>query len=160
MAVKPIPDGYHTVTPYLIVRDAARALDFYRQALGAEELFRMPSPDGKVAHAEIQVGTSRIMLGDECPAMNARSAQTIGGSPVGLCVYVEDVDARFAKAIAAGGKQIRPVKNQFYGDRSGTLEDPFGLQWTIATHVEDVPPEELGKRAAQAMKEYACGQPG
>jgi PhnB protein len=153
MAVKPIPDGYHSVTPYLIVRGAARALDFYRKAFGATELFRMADPSGKVGHAEMQIGNSRLMLADEHPEMGARSPESIGGSPVGMCLYVEDVDRLFAQAIAAGGKEERPVRDQFYGDRSGTLRDPFGHQWTIATHKEDVPPDELHRRAMEAMKQ-------
>jgi PhnB protein len=153
MAVKPIPEGYHTVTPYLIVKGAARALDFYKKAFNASELFRMADPSGNVGHAEIQIGNSRIMLGDESPEMGARGPETLGGSPVGICLYVEDVDRLFKQAIAAGGKEERPVKDQFYGDRSGTLRDPFGHQWTIATHKEDVPPDELKRRAAVAMQQ-------
>jgi|SRR6185503_2507847 PhnB protein len=145
---KPIPDGYYTVTPYLITKGAGNALDFYKKAFGATELMRMPTPDGKVMHAEIQIGNSRIMLADECPEMDARSPQALGGSPVTLLLYVEDVDSFYKKAISAGGKEVRPVKDQFYGDRSGSLTDPFGHTWHIATHVEDVPPAELQKRAA------------
>ena len=148
MAVQPIPEGYHSVTPYLIVNGAAKALDFYAQALGAEERMRMPGPGGKVMHAEIQIGDSVVMLADEFPEMGARSPQSIGGTPVGICLYVEDVDAVFKRAIAAGAKEERPLVNQFYGDRSGTIIDPFGHKWTIATHVEDVTPEEMGRRAA------------
>lgn len=147
MPVKPIPDGYHTATPYLIVKGAADAIEFYKKAFGATEMLRMPTPDGKVMHAEIKIGDSPIMLADECPEMGARSPQTIGGSPVSLMLYVEDVDKLFAQAIAAGGKVKRPVADQFYGDRSGGLEDPFGHQWHLSTHVEDVSPEELKKRA-------------
>jgi len=148
MAVQPIPEGYHSVTPYLIVNGAAKALDFYAQALGAEERMRMPGPGGKVMHAGIQIGDSVVMLADEFPEMGARSPQSIGGTPVGICLYVEDVDAVFKRAIAAGAKEERPLVNQFYGDRSGTIIDPFGHKWTIATHVEDVTPEEMGRRAA------------
>jgi PhnB protein len=151
MSVKPIPDGYHSVTPYLIVKGAARALEFYKKGLGAEERVRMPGPDGKIMHAEIQIGDSMVMLADEFPQMGAVSPQTIGGTPVGICLYVKDVDSLFKQAIAAGGKEERPVMNQFYGDRSGTLIDPFGHKWTIATHVEDVTGEEMQRRMA-AMK--------
>src|SRR3954469_16886250 len=137
MAVKPIPEGYHSVTPYLIVDDAARALEFYKNAFGAVELMRMPAPNGRIGHAEIRIGDSPVMLADESPQMNARSARAIGGSPVSLMVYVEDVDARVAQAVAAGATLVRPVANQFYGDRTGGVEDPFGYHWHIATHVED-----------------------
>lgn len=146
--VKPIPDGYHSVTPYLIVSDGARAIEFYKQAFGATELFRMDAPGGKIGHAEIRIGDSNIMLADEHPEMNARSPQTLGGSPVSIMLYVEDVDAQTEKAIAAGAKVLRPVETKFYGDRGGSFEDPFGHQWHIATHVEDVPHEELERRAA------------
>jgi len=151
MAVKPIPDGYHTVTPYLIVKGAAKALEFYKKALGAEERVRMPGPEGKIMHAEIQIGDSTIMLADEFPQMGAVSPQSLGGTPVGICLYVQDVDTLFKRAIAAGGKEERPLQNQFYGDRSGTMVDPFGHKWTIATHIEDVTPEEMQRRMA-AMK--------
>ena len=153
MAVKPIPDGYHTVTPYLIVHDAAKALDFYKKALGARELFRMAVPDGRVGHAEMQVGNSRFMLADECPEMGAKSATTLGGTPVSVYLYVEDADASFDRAVTAGATVVHPMKDQFYGDRSGTVADPFGLQWHIATHKEDVAPDELHRRAAAAMKQ-------
>lgn len=148
MAVKPIPDGYHSVTPYLIVREAAKALDFYKKALNAKELLRMDGPDGKIGHAEIKVGDSPIMLADEFPAMGFRSPQSLGGAGVSLMIYVEDVDARFNQAVSAGAKVLRPVKDQFYGDRSGTVEDPFGHVWTISTHKEDLSMEEIHKRAA------------
>jgi PhnB protein len=151
MSVKPIPDGYHSVTPYLIVKGAARALEFYKKGLGAEERMRMAGPGDKIMHAEIQIGDSVVMLADEFPQMGALSPQTIGGTPVGICLYVKDVDSLFKQAIAAGGKEERPVMNQFYGDRSGTLIDPFGHKWTIATHVEDVTGEEMQRRMA-AMK--------
>jgi PhnB protein len=151
VAIKPIPDGYHTATPYLIVHDAKAALAFYVQAFGAVELMRLEGPDGKVGHAEIRIGDSPIMLADEHPQMGFRSPRALGGTPVSLMLYVEDVDARFARALAAGAKALRPVQDQFYGDRSGTLEDPFGHVWTIGTHVEDVSPEEIQRRVA-AMK--------
>jgi PhnB protein len=152
MSVKPIPDGYHTVTPYLIVNNAARAIDFYKRAFGATELVRMEQPGGKVGHAEIEIGDSRIMLADEFPEMGARSPESLGGSPVSMLIYVEDVDARFRQAISAGAKELRPVKDQFYGDRSGTLADPFGHTWTIGTHTEDVTPEEMDRRMAKYME--------
>ncbi len=151
--MKPIPDGYHTATAYLIVKDAASALEFYRKVFGATELMRLPGPGGKVMHAEMQFGDSRIMLADEFPEMGARSPHAFGGSPVSMHLYVEDVDARFKKAIAAGATEKRPVKDQFYGDRSGTLVDPFGHVWTIATHKEDLSPEEVTKRFKAEMKE-------
>jgi PhnB protein len=147
---KPIPDGYHSVTPYLIIKGAAAALDYYTRAFGATELFRMPAPEGKIGHAEIKIGDSPIMLADECPEMGYKSPQTLGGSPVSLMIYVEDVDSVFKQAIAAGGKEQRPVKDQFYGDRSGTLEDPFGHVWHVATHTEDVSSEEMERRAKAA----------
>lgn len=141
-------DGYHTATPYLIVNDAARAIEFYKHAFGAAELMRISAPGGKVGHAEIQIGDSRIMLADEAPQCDARSPQSIGGTPVSLMLYLEDVDAVVARAVSLGAKVLMPIKDQFYGDRSGTIADPFGHKWTIATHTEDVPPEELEKRAA------------
>ncbi len=152
MAVKPVPAGYHTVTPYLIIKGAARAIDFYKQAFGATELMRFPGPDGKVAHAEIKIGDSPIMLGDEAPQMNAVSPQSLGGTPVGILLYVEDVDTMFNRAVAAGATVERPVQDQFYGDRSGTLTDPFGHKWTLATHKEDVSHEEMQRRMQAMMK--------
>ena len=145
---KPIPDGYHSVTPYLCVNDAARAIEFYKQAFGATEVLRFEAPGGKIGHAEIKIGDSQIMLADEFPEMGFRSPQTIGGSPVALYLYVEDVDALADQAVAAGAKLVKPVKDQFYGDRNGQLEDPFGHAWYISTHTEDVSPEELHKRVA------------
>lgn len=146
MTVKPIPDGYATVAPYLTVHDAAGAIAFYQQAFGATELMRLAAPSGKLAHAEIKIGNSLIMLSDEFPEMGGRSAQALGGTPVTLMVYVEDVDTIFRQAIAAGATEVRPVENQFYGDRAGTLSDPFGHMWTIASHVEDVSMEEVNAR--------------
>ena len=146
MPAKPIPDGYHTATPYLIVKGAANAIDFYKKAFGARELMRHAEPSGKVGHAEIKIGNSPIMLADEYPDMGFRAPQSAGGSGTGILLYVEDVDTWFARAIAAGGKELRPVKDQFYGDRSGTLTDPFGHLWTISTHKEDVSPEEMRRR--------------
>ena len=154
MSVKSIPDGYHTATPYLIVKDAARAIEFYKQAFGATELFRLADPNGKVGHAEIKIGDSPIMLADEFPEMGAVSPQTLGGTPVSILLYVDDVDAFAAQAIAAGAKVLRPVQDQFYGDRSGTFADPFGHKWGFATHKEDVAAEEIQKRFADMMQQH------
>src|SRR5262249_24452325 len=153
----PIPDGYHTVTPYLIVKDGARAIDFYKKAFGATEMLRMADPTtGKIGHAEIKIGDSPIMLAEEFPQMDAKSPQSLGGSRVGLALYVKDVDAVVAQAIAAGATVLRPVADQFYGDRSGTLADPFGHKWTVATHKEDVSPEELYRRFEAAVKQHGA----
>ena len=152
MATKAIPEGYSTATPYLIIKGAAEAIEFYKRAFGATEMLRMADPQGRVGHAEIKIGDSVIMLADEHPAMGYRSPRALGGSSVSILLYLEDVDTVFARAVKAGAKALRPVTNQFYGDRSGTLEDPFGHVWTIATHVEDVPPEEMKRRAEAAMK--------
>jgi PhnB protein len=148
MPVKPVPEGYHTVTPYLIVNGGAKAIEFYKRALGATEKLRLEGPDGKIGHAEIEIGDSVVMLADEFPEMGAKSPQSIGGTPVGICLYVENVDARFEQAVKAGAKIERPLQDQFYGDRSGTVIDPFGHKWTIATHIEDVSEEELSRRMA------------
>jgi len=148
--VKPIPEGYHTVTPYLIVRNAARAIEFYKKAFGATELMRMAEPSGRIGHAEIRIGDSPIMLADEVPEMGFRSPESFGGSPVSILLYVEEVDAVFNQAVAAGAKVQRPVADQFYGDRTGGVTDPFGHVWYVATHMEDVSPEEMRKRAAAA----------
>ena len=148
MSVKALPDGYATVTPYLIIQGAAQAIEFYQAVFGASERMRLPTPDGRVAHAEIEVGNSLLMLADESLERGAKSPTTIGGTPVSFHVYVADVDAVYAKALAAGAKPIRPVENQFYGDRSGMFADPFGHSWNVATHVEDVSPAELQKRMA------------
>jgi PhnB protein len=143
MAVKPIPQGYHSITPYLIIKGAAAAIDFYKKAFGATELFRMPDATGKgIGHAEIKIGDSPIMMADEQPEMY-RSPQSLGGTPVSLMLYVDDVDTVFPRAISAGAKVVKPVQDQFYGDRSGTLHDPFGHLWTISTHKKDVTPEEM-----------------
>lgn len=146
MAVKPIPEGYHSVTPYLIVNGAADAIEYYQKAFGAVELFRFPVPGGKIGHAEIKIGDSPIMLADEHPETGHKSPQSYGGTSVSLMIYVEDVDTTFKQAIAAGGKEQRAVADQFYGDRLGTLTDPFGHVWTIATHKEDVSMEEMQRR--------------
>ena len=146
-AVKAIPDGYPQVTPYLCVDGAAAAIDFYGKVLGATERMRMGGPDGKVGHAELQIGSGLVMLADEFPGMGQRSPRALGGSPVTVSIYVEDVDAVFAKALDAGAKQVREVTDQFYGDRAGQFEDPWGHLWSIATHVEDVSPEEMARRA-------------
>jgi PhnB protein len=151
--VKPIPEGYHSVTPYLILSGAADAIEFYKTAFGAAEVMRMPAPGGKVGHAEVEIGGSRIMLADEYPDMGYRGPKAIGGTPVTLHLYVEDVDAVARQAVAAGAKELRPVKDQFYGDRSGSFEDPFGHVWHISTHKEEVPPDELKRRAEEAMKQ-------
>jgi PhnB protein len=151
MAVKPIPDEYPRVTPYLCVDGAAAAIEFYSSVFGANERMRMPAPEGKIGHAELQLGDSMFMLSDEFPEMGGRSPRTIGGTPVIMNVYVDDVDAVFERAVQAGATVLRPVENQFYGDRSGQFEDPFGHQWNVASHVEDVPPDEMERRVAQAM---------
>jgi PhnB protein len=153
MAVKAIPEGYHAATPYLVVDGAARALEFYRKAFGARERMRFPAPGGKIGHAEIAIGGSTIMLADEHPEMGYRGPHATGGSPVSIHLYVENVDAVFSRALAAGATALQPVKDQFYGDRSGTLRDPFGHVWSIATHKEDLSPEEMHRRAEAAMKQ-------
>ena len=157
MATKPIPDGYRTATPYLIIKGAADAIEFYKRAFGATELLRMADPHGRVGHAEIKIGDSVIMLADEHPAMGYRGPRSLGGSSVSILLYLEDVDGVFERAVKAGARAQRPVADQFYGDRSGTLEDPFGHVWTVATHVEDVSPEEMQRRAEAAMKSAATG---
>ncbi len=149
--VKPIPEGYPQVSPYLCVDGAAAAIDFYVKIFGAIERVRMPAPGDKVGHAELQIGDSLIMLADEFPEMNVRGPKSFGGTAVTMSVYVEDVDDVFDRAVKAGAKPMRPVENQFYGDRSGQFEDPFGHRWSVATHVEDVPPDEMEKRMAEAM---------
>jgi PhnB protein len=146
--VKPTPEGYHSVTPYLIVVGAAEAIEFYKKSFGATELMRMPGPEGRIGHAEIRIGDSHVMLADENPAMPYRGPKSLGGSPISLLLYVEDVDTTVERAVAAGARLLRPVQDQFYGDRTGGIEDPFGHQWLVATHIEDVSPEELRKRSA------------
>ena len=150
--VRPVPAGYHTVTPYLTVDDGARAIDFYVRAFGAREKERMPGPGGKIMHAELRVGDSVVMLSDEFPGMStARSPKALGGTTGGLFLYLPDVDAAFKRAVEAGGKVLMPLTDMFWGDRFGKLEDPFGNQWTMATHVEDVPHDEMRRRADDAM---------
>jgi PhnB protein len=146
----PIPDGYPRLTPYLIVDDGSAAVDFYTSIFGATERMRMAEPDGKIGHTELELGDSLIMLADEHPEVGALSPRSVGGSPVSLHVYVDDADDVFERAIAAGATSQRPVEDQFYGDRLGVFEDPFGHRWNVATHVEDVSPEEMEKRAADA----------
>jgi PhnB protein len=154
--VKPIPDGYHTVTPYLIINGAAKAIEFYKKAFAAAEVMRMPTPQGTIGHAEIRIGNSPVMMADEFPQMGARGPAAIGGTPVSLMLYVEDVDAIFNRAVAAGAKVQRPVTDMFYGDRAGAVVDPFGHIWHIATRKENLSMEELGKRAAAAFAGGKC----
>ena len=153
--VKPIPDNYHSVTPYLVVDGAAKAIEFYRKAFGATELMRMPAPGDRIGHAEIKVGDSIVMLADASVEMGHKDPKILGGSPVSLLIYVEDADATVASAVAAGAKIARPLENQFWGDRMGDVTDPFGHRWHVATHVEDVSPEEM-KRRMEAMTTAAA----
>jgi PhnB protein len=146
--VKPIPDGYHNVTAYLIIKGAAAAIDFYKKAFNAVETVRMPQPDGRIGHAELKFGDSHVMLADEFPEMDVVSPKTLGNSPVGLLLYVDDVDKTVERAVALGATIKKPVADQFYGDRTGTIEDPFGHKWTVAVHLEDVSPEEMKRRMA------------
>ncbi|MER7957851.1 VOC family protein [Streptomyces sp. NPDC096030] len=152
MSVKPVPEDYPSITPYLCVDGAAAAIDFYVSVLGADERMRMPAPGGRIGHAELALGNSMIMLADEFPDIGFRSPKAVGGTPVTLHVYVEDVDAVFARALAGGATELSPVKDEFYGDRTGQFEDPFGHRWSVATHVEDVAPEEMEKRAEEALR--------
>jgi PhnB protein len=152
MPVKPIPDGYHSVTPYLAVKQAADAIEFYKRAFGAKERMRLRAPGGKVGHAELEIGDSVVMIADEYPEMDFRSPDHYGGSAVSLHLYVKDVDAAFRRATEAGAKPLRSVQNQFYGDRTGTISDPFGHVWHLATHREDLSPEEIDKRAQAAFQ--------
>jgi PhnB protein len=151
MATQPIPEGYHTVSPYLAVEDAARAIDFYTRALGAKEAVRMDAPGGKIGHAELKIGDSRIMLSDPFPQSSTRPPKELGGTSASVFMYVEDVDAMVKQAVDAGATVTMEVADQFWGDRFGTITDPFGHVWSIATHVEDVPPEEMAERAKNAM---------
>jgi len=147
-AVKPVPEGYPSLTPYLIVGDGAAALEFYQKAFGARLRLKLDAPGGRIGHAELEIGDSVIMLADEHPEIGARGPRSFGGSPVGLHLYVEQVDGVVARAVAAGGKLVHPVEDKFYGDRVGTIEDPFGHRLYVTTHIEDVSPEEIGRRAA------------
>jgi PhnB protein len=150
MAAKPIPEGQHSITPYLAISDAAKAIEFYKQAFGATEMFRLEGPDGRVGHAELRIGDSSLMLADPCDMEGGLTAsQKLAGAAVGLHLYVEDCDKVFAQAIAAGATQLHEVKDQFYGDRSGSLKDPFGNMWFVSTHIEDLSPEEIRARAAK-----------
>jgi PhnB protein len=155
MGVKPIPEGYHTVTPYLAVDDAAKAIDWYKRALGAEERVRMNAPDGKIGHAEIAIGDSLVMLSDPFPQATTKPPKELGGTTAGVFLYVEDVDAVVKKAVDAGATITMEVEDQFWGDRFGSVLDPFGHQWSVATHVEDVPPDEIAERAKTAMAQMA-----
>ncbi len=152
--VPPIPQGYNSITPYLVIKGAAQAIEYYKKVFGATEIFRMDQPDGKVGHAELKIGDSRIMLADENPSMGQghTSAASIGASPVSLYLYIPDVDRVTERAVAEGAKILRPVQDQFYGDRTGFIQDPFGHLWGIATHIEDVAPQELEQRAKKAMR--------
>ena len=150
---KPVPEAYHAITPYLSLRNASRAIEFYKKAFGATELMRFALPNGHVGHAELKIGDSIIMLADEHPEMGARSPETVGGTPTALMLYVDNVDKVVDRAVTEGARIDRPVEDKFYGDRSGTLTDPFGHVWHVATHVEDVPPDELKRRAEAAMRE-------
>ncbi len=157
MAVKSIPEGYHSVTPYLIIKGAADAIEFYKKAFGATELFRFPAPDGKIGHAEIKIGDSPIMLADEFAEMGYKGPRALGGSPVSLMIYLEDVDTVFNRAVEAGASVKEAVQDKFYGDRAGTLTDPFGHVWHVSTHKEDVSMEEMEERAKQASAKASGG---
>lgn len=150
---KPVPEAYHAITPYLSLRNASRAIEFYKKAFGATELLRFAMPNGHIGHAELKIGDSIIMLADEHPEMGTRSPETVGGTPMALMLYVENVDKVVDRAVTEGARIERPVENKFYGDRSGTLTDPFGHVWHVSTHVEDVPPDELKRRAEAAVRE-------
>jgi len=149
--VKSIPDGYHAITPYLIIKGAAKAIDYYKQVFGATEIMRMPDPSGKIGHAELKIGDSPFMLADEHPEMGYLSPEARGGTPVSLMLYVPDVDATFNRAVAAGAKVAKALEDQFYGDRNGTITDPFGHVWTLSTHKEDVSMEEMKRRMAEKV---------
>ena len=152
-SIKPIPDGYTTVTPSLCMKDCTKAIDFYKKALGAQELMRMPGPDGRIMHAEVKIGTSIIMMNDEI--MGSRSAETLGGSPVGFYLYVEDCDSAHKKAVAGGCTEIMPPSDMFWGDRMGGVSDPFGYKWNFSTHIKDMTPEEIKKGQDEFMKQMA-----
>lgn len=153
MSVTAIPPGYSSVTPYIFVRDANKAIAFYKEAFDAEEVMRLPTPDGKLMHAEVRIGNAHVMLADEMPDMQAKSPQTLGGVSGSLLIYVADVDGMFAQALAAGATELRPIEDQFWGDRMGTLIDPFGQQWSIATHIEDVSEDEVQTRFAAILQQ-------
>jgi len=153
--VKPIPEGYTSVTPYLFIKGAAKAIEYYKEIFGATEVMRMPDPSGRIMHAEIKIGDSKVMLADENPHIGAKSPQTLGGTTFCLHIYVGNVDVVAKKAVDAGAKLVRPVKDEFYGDRVGTLIDPFGHMWSVATHIEDVTPEEMKKRMAALQAQAA-----
>jgi PhnB protein len=153
--VKPIPEGYHSVTPYLVVNDAAKAIEYYTRAFGAKEIMRMDGPPGKIGHAEIMIGDSHIMLSDEMPGSDVRAPQSVGGSTVSIFLYVNDVDSVFKQAVSAGAKENMPPTDMFWGDRFGKLTDPFGHSWALATHKEDVAPQEMAKRSKEAMAQMA-----
>jgi PhnB protein len=155
--VKAKPDGYHTLTPHVTVKDAPRAIEYYKKAFGAQELYRMPGPDGKIVHAELRIGDSPIMLSDEFPQMGSVSPATIGNTGSGIHIYVEDCDTVYNKAITEGGKALMPPQDMFWGDRYGKLQDPFGHVWSIGTHKEDLTPEQIQKRGEEAMKQMAAG---
>ena len=155
MPVKPVPEGYHPITPHLLVRDAARAIEFYKQAFGAKDRGVMKGPDGKVMHAELQIGDSIVMLADEMPEFGSRSPQSIGGSPTGLHIYTDNVDAAFDRAVKAGAQVEMPVMEQFWGDRYGKLKDPFGHSWSVATHVKDLSAQEMKRGMDEAMAKMA-----
>lgn len=153
MTVNSKPDGYHSITPYLTIKGAADAIEFYKKAFSAIELFRLPLPDGSIGHAEIQIGDARLMMSEPCEDITLLEPQSLGGTSVGMHVYVDDVDTVFATAVTAGAKSVKPVEDQFYGDRTGTLKDPFGHVWFIATHKEDLTPEELSERTEALFKQ-------
>ncbi|MDE3137077.1 MAG: VOC family protein [Acidobacteriota bacterium] len=155
---RPVPEGHHTITPHLVIRDAAKAIDFYKKAFGAREINRMAMPNGKIMHAELQIGDSMLYLADEFPEAGSRAPQSLGGTPVVLNVYIEDVDNLWEKAVAAGATVKMPLDDQFWGDRYGQLVDPFGHAWGLATHMEDVAPDEMESRAREAMEKFAAGK--
>jgi uncharacterized glyoxalase superfamily protein PhnB len=156
--VKAIPEGFHSLTPYLVIDGAAQAIDFYKKAFGAKEVSRMAGPGGKVMHAELTIGDSRLMLSEAFPEMGSRGPKALGGSPAAVHLYVDNADAVFNQAVAAGAQVKMPLGNMFWGDRFGKLTDPFGHEWSVATHIEDVPPAEMGKRAQEAMAAMAKGE--
>lgn len=157
--VRPIPQGYHTLTPYLTVQNAKSAIEFYTKALGAKEIMRMQGPNGRIGHAELKIGDSILMVADEMPRSNTRAPQSLNGSTAGMFVYVENVDSFFDRAVAAGAKPVARPENQFWGDRFGSFTDPYGHVWSVATHIEDVPPQEMERRAKEAMSKMEQPQP-